>query len=154
MGLSDRIETFILHLLSDEDEWIELKRNELASVFDCVPSQINYVLSTRFTQSNGYITESRRGGGGYLRIKRIKNDNVLYPMILSIGDDMDAASAQSVLATVFRLGIIDDREHKLLSVAVSDNSIPISQPYKNSIRAQMLKNILTKLNEEVVNNDV
>lgn len=154
MGLSDRIETFILHLLTDEDEWIELKRNELAAVFDCVPSQINYVLSTRFTQSNGYIIESQRGGGGYLRIKRIKNDDVLHPMILSIGTELDAACAKSILAALYRADMIDDREYKLLSVAVSDNSLTIAQPYKNNIRAQILKNVLSKLKEEVVNNDV
>ena len=69
MGMSDRIEAFILELLKEDDEWLEIGRNELASVFNCVPSQINYVISTRFGPDRGYIVESRRGGGGYLRIK-------------------------------------------------------------------------------------
>ena len=71
MGMSDRIESFILELLKDSDDWLEIGRNELASVFNCVPSQINYVISTRFNSDKGYIVESRRGGGGYLKIKRI-----------------------------------------------------------------------------------
>ena len=71
MGISDRIEAFICELMKEDDGWVELGRNELAGIFNCVPSQINYVMSTRFTPNRGYITESRRGGGGYLRIKRI-----------------------------------------------------------------------------------
>ena len=66
MGISDKIESFILELLKEDDDWLEIGRNELASVFNCVPSQINYVISTRFNQDRGYIVESRRGGGGYL----------------------------------------------------------------------------------------
>ena len=61
MGLSDRIEAFITELLKDEDDWLNLKRNELAEVFNCVPSQINYVISTRFNRDRGYVVESRRG---------------------------------------------------------------------------------------------
>ena len=72
MGLSDKIEAFITELLKeDSSEWLELRRNELASIFGCAPSQINYVISTRFSPEHGYIVESRRGGGGYLKIKQL-----------------------------------------------------------------------------------
>ena len=91
-GISDRIEGFIMELLKDEapDTWLELRRNELASVFGCVPSQINYVISTRFSPDHGYIVESRRGGGGYLRIKRVENgDSPIYSAIKAISGSID-----------------------------------------------------------------
>ena len=71
MRLSDTIEHFIKELMTQEEPEVELRRNELAEYFSCAPSQINYVLATRFTPDNGYIIESRRGGGGYIRIVRI-----------------------------------------------------------------------------------
>ena len=78
MGMSDKIDAFINELLKDDtDEWLELKRNELASIFGCVPSQINYVISTRFNPEHGYIVVSRRGGGGYLRIKQVKHEDCI-----------------------------------------------------------------------------
>lgn len=153
MALSDRIEMFILHLLSDEDEWIELKRNELAQAFDCVPSQINYVLSTRFTPGNGYITESRRGGGGYLRIRRLNSENIISSVISSIDDEIDAVSAQAVIKSITNRGLINEREGAIMLCAVSDNSLVINQPFKNRVRAEILKNCLIKL-IEVIENDV
>ncbi len=149
MGLSDRIETFILHLLDNEDQWIELKRNELASVFDCVPSQINYVLSTRFTPSNGYIIESRRGGGGYLKIKRIACDSILSSIVESVPEEADASLCQSILTTLLEANFISKKEYRLLGAALSDKSLIINQPFKNRIRAQMLKNIITNINEVI-----
>ncbi|MBQ7974322.1 MAG: CtsR family transcriptional regulator [Clostridia bacterium] len=150
MGMSDRIEAFILQLLSDEDEWIELKRNELASVFDCVPSQINYVISTRFAPSNGYLTESRRGGGGYLRIKRIKSQNGLTEFISGIGDSIDAVGAAGLLSTLAASDLISEAECQLILTAVSDKSLIINQPYKNRVRAEILKNTLSKICERTV----
>ncbi len=154
MGLSDRIETFILHLLSDEDDWIELRRNELASIFDCVPSQINYVLSTRFTASNGYMTESRRGGGGYLRIRKINSDNMVADYISSVGDDISASASAALLASVYNAGYISQREYEIILAAVSDRSIIINQPYKNRVRAEILKNTLSRINERTVSDNV
>ena len=74
MRLSDAIEQFIKTMLTQEAPEVELKRNELAEYFNCAPSQINYVLATRFTPDHGYIIESRRGGGGYIRIFRMAQD--------------------------------------------------------------------------------
>ena len=72
MGVSDRITAFITALLEEEqgNDWLELKRNELAQIFGCVPSQINYVISTRFNPQHGYEVESKRGGGGFIKIRR------------------------------------------------------------------------------------
>ena len=73
MGMSDRIEAFILELMKqEEDEWLKLQRNEIAQLFGCVPSQINYVISTRFTPEKVYSVRSRRGGGGWVQIRRVE----------------------------------------------------------------------------------
>ncbi len=152
MGMSDRIESFILQLLADEDDWIELKRNELASAFDCVPSQINYVLATRFNQSNGYVTESRRGGGGYLRIRRISTGSDLYSFIAGVEDSIDAGGAAALLTTLLQLGLVTERDAAIIGAAVSDKSIIINQPYKNKVRAEILRNTLSKLSERTMEN--
>ncbi len=149
MGMSDKIEAFILQLLCDEDDWIELKRNELAGIFDCVPSQINYVISTRFSPANGYATESRRGSGGYLRIKRIKSENGLTEYISGIGNSVDAVSAAGLLSSLTSLGLISRSDAEVILVAVSDKSLIINQPYKNIVRAEILKNTLSKVCERM-----
>ena len=100
MRLSDTIEQFIKTMLVEETQEIELKRNELAEYFNCAPSQINYVLSTRFTPDHGYIIESRRGGGGCIRIFRMKQstgEQLLYLIHERIGDSIDAVSANHLI---------------------------------------------------------
>ncbi len=119
MGLSDRIEAFICELMKEDDGWVELGRNELAGIFNCVPSQINYVMSTRFTPNRGYITESRRGGGGYLRIKRISpvGDEILS----GIPNRITKESATDVLVMLVSLGIIDEKTARVMkSVLLTD----------------------------------
>ena len=147
MGISDKIEAFILQLLSNEDDWIELKRNELAGIFDCFPSQINYVISTRFSPMNGYITESRRGGGGYLRIKRINPDNGLCRYISVIGDSIDFITASKLISSLVSSGLVLSSDGDLILTAISDKSLIINQPYKNAVRAEILKNTLSKVCE-------
>ena len=96
MRLSDAIEQFIKTMLTQEAPEVELKRNELAEYFNCAPSQINYVLATRFTPDHGYIIESRRGGGGYIRIFRMAQDtseHLLYLLHQRVGDSIDALAA-------------------------------------------------------------
>ena len=148
-GMSDRIESFIMELLKEEapDKWLELRRNELASVFGCVPSQINYVISTRFNTDHGYIVESRRGGGGYLRIKRIDsgNENPVYTVIKSVSQSIDYPSAKRHIAGLTRLGAVSVETAAALSAAVSDKAISIGQPERDKIRASVLKNALAAL---------
>ena len=86
--LSDIIESFLKAMINDMDGYIEIQRNELANRFKCVPSQINYVISTRFTNEKGYYVESRRGGGGYITIRRLNTDSagIISCIITSIGD--------------------------------------------------------------------
>ena len=140
MGISDRIEAFITELMK-EGEWVELKRNELASIFSCVPSQINYVISTRFNPERGYAVESRRGGGGYLRIRRIGSSPVRQ-VICSIGNSIDFPKAQAYVMNLCESGIISKREARLMLSAVSDNSVSVPQPQKDEMRAVILKNML------------
>ena len=148
-GMSDRIESFIMELLKEEapDKWLELRRNELASVFGCVPSQINYVISTRFNTDHGYIVESRRGGGGYLRIKRIDsgNENPVYMVIKSVSGSIDHPSAKRHLAELSRRGAVSAETAAAIAGAVSDAAISIGQPERDKLRANILKNALAAL---------
>lgn len=147
MGISDRIECFITELLKEEDEneWLELKRNELASFFNCVPSQINYVISTRFSPQHGFIVESRRGGGGYLRIKRIANNSPLSEAISSIGNSLSYPEAEAYTSYLLRSGVLNNENAAIILNGVSDNSLIIPQPDKDRLRASIFKNMLSAL---------
>lgn len=148
MGMSDRIEAFILELLKNDDEWLEIGRNELASVFNCVPSQINYVISTRFGPDRGYIVESRRGGGGCLRIKRSgqREDSLIYEVILRIGSSIDRAGAYALTEYLFKNAQLDELSKNLILSAVSDKSLPHTIGVKrDEIRAGILKNMLAQI---------
>jgi transcriptional regulator CtsR len=147
MGISDKIEAFITELLKEEDDnaWLELRRNELASVFNCVPSQINYVISTRFTPQHGYIVESRRGGGGYLRIKRVDTENIIFRVMQSIGETLDLQTAKSYTTYLRNAGTIDDTAAKIILAAVSDESIRLAQKQRDTVRADIYKNILASM---------
>ena len=148
MAMSDRIEAFILELLKEDDDWLEIGRNELASVFNCVPSQINYVIATRFGPERGYMVESRRGGGGYLRIRRLSNsgESLLQDAVARIGDAVDFKSAVSLVNYLAAEGEIDEKSKGLILAAVSEKSIPQSVGAKrDSLRAGILKNMLAAL---------
>ena len=146
MGISDKIESFILELLKEDDDWLEIGRNELASVFNCVPSQINYVISTRFNQDRGYIVESRRGGGGYLRIKRLQTEeNPIYSAVLRIGNSIDFDTAKAITVYFETAGIIGEKEKNLILSAISDNSLSTVSKQKDVIRASIFKNMLISL---------
>lgn len=147
MGLSDSIEQFILELMkNEEDDFLELKRNELAGIFNCVPSQINYVMSTRFNEQRGYIVESRRGGGGYIRIRRISHgDDAIVGIIEKIGNSIDYETAVSVINYLYNNECINKRETDIMLSAVGDKSITVAQPNKNILRANILKNMIISL---------
>ena len=145
MGISDRIEAFINELMKNNDDSVELKRNELATIFQCVPSQINYVISTRFNPERGYVVESRRGGGGYLRIRRIESDTPLHSVICEIGTSLSYPRARAYVLNLLQSGIINEQVGNLILSAVSDNSLCISQQQKDIVRASILKNMLLGL---------
>ncbi|MGN0779429.1 MAG: CtsR family transcriptional regulator [Aristaeellaceae bacterium] len=148
MRLSDSIETFIKTLLAEDEPSVELKRNELAEYFGCAPSQINYVLATRFTLDDGYVIESRRGGGGYIRIVRVVNSNhqqLMYLINERIGQTISEAEAVRLIGQLTERQIISGSEGDIMRAAVSSAalSIPVPDAMKDALRARSLKSMLT-----------
>ena len=148
MKLSNHIEDFIKEMISeDKSGEVELKRNELADRFGCVPSQINYVISTRFSPERGYIVESRRGGGGYIRITRVvpKGGNMTMHAVNSIGKYLSYTDSLAIIRNCFDYDLITENEAKLMMAAMSEKSIPLKQPEQDFVRAGLLKNMLVTL---------
>lgn len=149
MSLSKRIEEYIKRLLAEEAS-IELQRNELAELFNCVPSQINYVLGTRFTPTQGYIIESRRGGGGYLRIVKLswnaEENSETREMYDNLGNSIDQWEAEGVLRRLREEGIITLREYYILRAIVSRDVLQIDLPQRDEIRARIIQAALMALN--------
>lgn len=150
--LSDTIEQFIKELMSEYEGRIELQRNELAQHFNCAPSQINYVLATRFTPDKGYIIESRRGGGGYIRVLRLhvdKSDHLFRLVTTRIGDSISERDAQDVICRLVESKAVNKREGALMSAAVSDKALGIPAMLKDNVRASILRQlVLVLLSEE------
>ena len=146
MRLSDVIEEFLKELLNEED-MIEIKRNELAERFNCVPSQINYVISTRFTPMQGYYVESSRGGGGCIKIKKVSitHSDYLVHTINSIGDTITAKEVEIFVNNFLDYEIIDEKEAKLIKGATSDKVLTLPKETKDEIRAKIFKNMLINL---------
>lgn len=137
MLMSDLIAKMIEDMLESEGGELELKRNDLAGKIGCVPSQINYVITSRFTPEKGYIIESRRGGGGYVRITKVKmtKDEYLMHIFHSVGAKIDETAAKAYINSLYENGMITVREKKIIEIssAYSDNS---------SDRADMLRQII------------
>ncbi len=145
MGISDLIECFIRQSLEDADGVIELQRSDLAQRFNCVPSQINYVMSTRFSPEHGYIVESRRGGNGYIRITRVHVDRqtLLMSVINTVGDSLDYASAKAITQNLVDSGAIELDVGRALLAAVSDRALAAAERDKrNMIRADIYKQVI------------
>ena len=145
MGISDLIAGFIRDALEDSDGVVELQRSDLAERFHCVPSQINYVMSTRFSPERGYIVESRRGGGGYIRITRVRVDRptLLMTVINSIGESIDAPSAAAIVRNLADADALSAEAAQLLLAALSDaalRSVPIVQ--RGALRADLMRQML------------
>ncbi|HZJ99062.1 MAG TPA: CtsR family transcriptional regulator [Tissierellaceae bacterium] len=151
-GLSNIIERFIMELFQDaNDNKIEIQRNEMAQYFDCSPSQINYVLSTRFTPYRGYYIESKRGGGGYIKIIKVEfedNEDAAELMTNAIGDSISKNKAYHIVERLFEEELISKREEEIIKVSLSDSTLSKLADRRNEIRADMLKNILLILLKE------
>ena len=147
MKLTNLIEDFIKEMIAEENGTIELKRNELAGRFGCVPSQINYVISTRFSPERGYIVESRRGGGGYIKIQRVmpKPGNRMMHIVNAIGNYVSYADAAAIVRNCYDYDLISEKEARIILAAITEKSIPIEQPQQDVLRARMLKNILVSI---------
>ena len=121
---------------------IEIQRNELAQSFACVPSQINYVLGTRFTPMQGYLVETRRGGGGYIRIVRLRinsKENIKSLLEDTIGDSLNKKQLEGILELLVREEILNKREAVILLNILNDDLIYKNLNDVDKLRAQMLK---------------
>ncbi len=146
MGISDLIAGFLQDSLDlAEDGVLEVQRSDLAQRFNCVPSQINYVMSTRFSPERGYIVESRRGGNGYIRITRVRVDRqtLLMHVINSLGDSVDLASARAILGNLVQSGALEQGLGQTILAAVGDKALSqVPREKRDAVRADILKQVL------------
>ena len=141
---SDHIEAYIKAIL-EQSGMVELQRSQLADTFQVVPSQINYVIKTRFTESRGYLVESKRGGGGYIRIGRIEFSNhheMLRDLLYSVGEEVSLAIFEDVLRLLFEQDLVTRQEMNLLLAMATDRVLGEDA---NLIRANMLRQLLQEV---------
>ncbi len=148
-SISDIIERYLKKIINEsEDGVIEIKRSELADIFQCVPSQINYVISTRFTVEKGYIVESKRGGGGFIRIQKVryKNCHEIFDEMLSyIGDAVTQMTAEHVISRLMEEDLMTKREALLMKRLISRETLQLPIPLRDPVRSRMMKVLLTTL---------
>lgn len=148
-NISDIIENYLKHVIeASEKESVEIKRNEIADKFQCVPSQINYVINTRFTMERGYVVESKRGGGGYIRIMRVEitDDAQLIEQLISLIDNrISQSSSEDIIERLLEKNIITVREARIILSAVDRAVLYIDLPGRDQLRARILISILTSL---------
>lgn len=148
MRISDSVANYILELLNEDGGHVEIQRNELASSLGCVPSQINYVITSRFTPEQGYIVESRRGGGGYIRITRItmnKSSAVMHT-VNAVGNQLDSCTARAMLSNLAEQDIIPIQIARAMAAAMTDQAYScIPQELRDTLRASVFKNMLMTL---------
>ena len=147
MGISDIIAEFIRAELEDSDV-LELQRSDLAERFHCVPSQINYVMSTRFSPEHGYIVESRRGENGYIRITRVQVDRqtLLMHVINSIGETLDGSSARAIVQNLVQSEAITPENGRIILSALSDRALrSADRSVRDMLRADICKQIFIQL---------
>ena len=144
-GISDIIEKFLKEMLENsENGIIEIGRNDLANKFSCAPSQINYVLTTRFSSTNGYYIESHRGGSGYIKISTLLNEDVFFNSVIEYLEQNTITfnKGRRIIDRIFELGSITKRERFIILHAISDNSLCIDAKTKDNLRSNILLNIL------------
>lgn len=147
MRLSDMLTEYIMDMINETGD-AEIKRNELANHFGCVPSQINYVLTSRFTPEQGYIVESRRGGGGYIRITRVNTDKsaTLMHIVTSVGNSLDRMTAEVMINNLLAMEAINADTARLLASALSDRALaPVEPAGRDILRASIFKNMILNL---------
>jgi transcriptional regulator of stress and heat shock response len=141
--ISDLIESFLNERIEERKGVIEIGRNEMASYFNCAPSQINYVLTTRFTSDRGYVIESRRGGGGFIKIMKInldENDYLLKMLSERIGESVNKEGAFELLEILYRKDLINLRIRDIIKNTVDDNTLSsLNRPLRDKLRAEILK---------------
>jgi len=147
-SLSSLIERYLKRELERAGGVLELQRSELAARFACAPSQINYVLETRFTPAAGYVIESRRGGRGFIRIVRLplrQRGQLLALLDRWVGDAIDQDGAEALIARLEEEGIAGRREAALMRAAVDRNTLAVDLPWRDVVRARLLKAMVLEL---------
>ncbi len=151
-NISDIIEGYLKQIIElDEKGLIEIKRSELADKFQCVPSQINYVINTRFTAERGYLVESKRGGGGYIRILRVAShsrDALFNEVARQIDDSASQTVAEHIIYRLIDEEVLSKREAKLMLAAIDRTTLQLPLPLRDEIRARVLKAMLMTLKFE------
>ena len=147
-NISDIIESYLKEILADSKQ-IEIKRSEIAEQFDVVPSQINYVIKTRFNIQNGYLVESKGGGGGYIRIAKvnlINNVNVIDDLIDYIGEDINARKGLQIIQSLYEDKVLTKKEANLILAAIDSNTLSFAdKKIEDQVRARVLISILNRL---------
>lgn len=147
MNMSDIIEKLLLDMLKESGGNVEIQRNNLAGELNCVPSQINYVIQTRFTPERGYIIESRRGGGGGVRIRTVKTDSSTYPMhiVNAVGNTLSYRTAAVFVQNLLDYECITPREAHIILGAINDKVLAFSADIRDALRARIFKSMVTSL---------
>lgn len=146
-NMSDIIEAYLKNILKNNTT-IEIKRSDVAERFDCVPSQINYVINTRFTQEHGYMVESKRGGGGYIRIFKIELiDEIdgINEMIKLVGDAISHKSALNIIETLVKHQVISSREAVVMASVLDTNFLVGLSKQEDQVRSLLMKQMLKQL---------
>jgi len=144
-SLSDQIERYIINLIKKYKGEVEIQRNQLANDFDCAPSQINYVLETRFPVQKGYIVESQRGGGGYIRIIRVKIDSEeehLQRLLSRLGRPISQKEAEAIISRLYDNSLINHRERALMEAVMNKRLIGVNLPHRDIIRGNLLRGMI------------
>lgn len=147
--LTDRIASIIEEMLEENGGELELQRNKLANFVGCVPSQINYVITSRFNTGRGYIVESRRGGGGFVRITKVNFDNtssLFMHTLAAIGNSIDSKCAKAVLISLYDRGIISEQMLSVIYSSINDSALClVDRSIRDSVRADILRSIILTL---------
>ena len=146
-NMSDLIENYLKNVLH-KNETVEIRRSEIADRFNCVPSQINYVINTRFTIQQGYVVESKRGGGGYIRIMKVNlvdDMDIIDALLEVVPEELSIKQANHILQNLYDNELLSKREAQLLNIAMSKESLTEAEQCSDQLRSNMMKNILTSL---------
>lgn len=148
-NISNIIENHLKIILDQSKKgYIEIQRSELADQFQCVPSQINYVINTRFTVEKGYLVESKRGGGGFIRIRKvqlIKNQELLLTILEMIGDEIPQATSEDIIERLFEIELVTERETRLMKAVIQRNVLSFNVQIRDQLRAKILQAMVIAL---------
>lgn len=151
-NISDIIEGYLKQVLELGGEGhIEIKRSEIADKFQCVPSQINYVINTRFTAERGYLVESKRGGGGYIRILRVRANSqidLIDEVLYQIDGGVSQTKAEDLVYRLIDEQVISKREAKLMLAAIDRSTLELQLPLRDTLRARIMRAMLTTIKYE------